>query len=460
MPLLCLHCMFENHDSARKCKNCGKTLESFSSMRFGNRVDTVPGAKGRFGYDISNPVPVKSPMGQMEYLATLQCGCGQSFQFNRAGSVGSGPDGHMVDAYNLVCRTGKHSITLYMDMYHAGPTSLVPEGLTRVKLPPGAGLPVPGSIPPPPPNPDDLPPGERGIFLASQGKYEEALKCFDEILKTSPADADAWCNRGLTLKLWGKYEEAIECYDKALNIAPRNLTAFCNKSAVLDQQGKHEEAIELCDRALEIHPKSADLWNNKGLALRHQGKNEEAIRCYDKALEIDPLYPLAWKNKVAALEASGKSEESKTCNDMFMKVQEGGFCWFCKKNPADKNSASEVELTLTGGGVEERTTIKIPRCAKCDEYHSATGCFMIFFVFIGIILSALIWFFGKKYIPPHISTSTVIIVTLLLSAFIGWICGLIKGTRTPEGIPSKTMALEHPSVKEFTSRGYKVWIMR
>jgi hypothetical protein len=112
-------------------------IESFAIKP---RSDTVAEASGRFGYDITNPIPVCLQQGELDYLARLRCRCGEPFMFHRQGSFGSGPDGHAVDGYELICRKRQHRITLYMDMYHAGQSSLVPENLTTGK-PRGIGLP-------------------------------------------------------------------------------------------------------------------------------------------------------------------------------------------------------------------------------------------------------------------------------------------------------------------------------
>jgi len=123
--------------------NCQrKAIELTSSLlpSLDPQKDTVTGAEGMFGYDKTNPIPVCLQDGQLEYLARLQCKCGCPFYFHRTGSFGTGPDGHIIDGYELVCRSKKHHITLYMDMYHEGASSLLPEGLSRGKEK-GSGLP-------------------------------------------------------------------------------------------------------------------------------------------------------------------------------------------------------------------------------------------------------------------------------------------------------------------------------
>jgi len=119
-------------------KETGLDLESTFSK--GAKVNTVQNAHGRFGYSSTNPVPVEDQKGQIDYLACLRCPCGEPFAFHRIGSFGSGPDGHVIDGYEILCRTRKHKLVLFMDMYHSGPSDLVPDGLTRGE-PEGIGLP-------------------------------------------------------------------------------------------------------------------------------------------------------------------------------------------------------------------------------------------------------------------------------------------------------------------------------
>ena len=75
----------------------------------------------------------------------------------------------------------------------------------------------------------------KGYTLYSQGKYEEAIKCFDKALEINPQDAYAWCNKGNSLYSQGKYEEAIKCFDKALEINPKFESAKDTKKMTMKQ---------------------------------------------------------------------------------------------------------------------------------------------------------------------------------------------------------------------------------
>jgi tetratricopeptide (TPR) repeat protein len=50
------------------------------------------------------------------------------------------------------------------------------------------------------------------------GKYEDAIKCYDEIIKIKPDDAFTWYNKGIALANLGKQEDADNCFAKAREI--------------------------------------------------------------------------------------------------------------------------------------------------------------------------------------------------------------------------------------------------
>ena len=151
---------------------------------------------------------------------------------------------------------------------------------------------------------------DKGVSLHSLGRYEEAIRCFDQALEPNPHYVNAWNNKGSSLAGLGCHEEAIGCLDQALKLDPRDAYAWNNKGASLTDLGRHEEAIRCYDRALELDPRYVSAWNNKGGSLGSLGYQDEAIRCYDQALEFDPRHVSSWNNKGGNLISLGRHEEA------------------------------------------------------------------------------------------------------------------------------------------------------
>ncbi|MDF0680464.1 MAG: tetratricopeptide repeat protein [Candidatus Nitrosocosmicus sp.] len=63
---------------------------------------------------------------------------------------------------------------------------------------------------------------ENGIMFHNQGKFVEALECYDKALAIDPKNSKVLSNKGLSLHNQSKFVEALECYDKALAIDPQD----------------------------------------------------------------------------------------------------------------------------------------------------------------------------------------------------------------------------------------------
>jgi len=127
----------------------------------------------------------------------------------------------------------------------------------------------------------------KGSALYFLGKYDEAIKCYDESIKIDPSNPVVWNNKGLALYYLGKFDEAIASYEHAITIDPSDADAWNSKGNSLNSLKKYEEAILAYEHAITIDPSDADAWNSKGNSLNSLKKYEEAKKCYDKAKELE-----------------------------------------------------------------------------------------------------------------------------------------------------------------------------
>lgn len=106
----------------------------FKKLQPGPQCNTVEGADGRFGFDRTNPIPTDGNW----YCKRLRCPRDHPYYYHRLGSVGSGPDGHILDCMQLICFGRESRVELFFDMYHHGASTFIPGGL-EFGAPEGAG---------------------------------------------------------------------------------------------------------------------------------------------------------------------------------------------------------------------------------------------------------------------------------------------------------------------------------
>lgn len=91
-------------------------------LKKGLSCDQVPWGVGCFGKELTNPIPVNGPLGELIYLSNLRHISGQPVLFHRLGSLNA------VDIYEIMTLDGKFWDILYLDFYHPRKSCSVPEG--------------------------------------------------------------------------------------------------------------------------------------------------------------------------------------------------------------------------------------------------------------------------------------------------------------------------------------------
>lgn len=93
-----------------------------------------------------------------------------------------------------------------------------------------------------------------GIIHLKLNEYEEAQKCFEEVLKKNPKDFDALINLAQTFQLQEKYNEAMEVYEKALKENVKDPNCPLNMGDILYKQGDFQKALDILEKAKELLP--------------------------------------------------------------------------------------------------------------------------------------------------------------------------------------------------------------
>lgn len=147
-----------------------------------------------------------------------------------------------------------------------------------------------------------------GIVHLKLDEYDDAKKCFEQVLKSSPKNFDALFNLAQVLQLQEKYDEALEFYNKAIKENDKNVDCLLNIGNVHCKKGDYDKALEVLEKAKEILPDSAKVLFSiakcKGelYVTENKGEYQQIIDEYNK-LSGMPDLPLEFNISLAKVYA-------------------------------------------------------------------------------------------------------------------------------------------------------------
>ncbi len=147
---------------------------------------------------------------------------------------------------------------------------------------------------------------ERGAAFFNLGKYNQALACFNQVVKSDPGHETAWANRGVTLAELGFYNEALVSFDRALAIRPESARILTNKGLTLFELGRYQESAVCYDRAVKIDPLLEEVWRYRAEVLNELGQYEQAYYAALKARQLDPEDERSYYHEALALIRLGR----------------------------------------------------------------------------------------------------------------------------------------------------------
>jgi tetratricopeptide (TPR) repeat protein len=149
-----------------------------------------------------------------------------------------------------------------------------------------------------------------GVALGTKGRMDEAIRQFQEGVRSQPEDADARHNLGVALFKQGQLDEASRQFQEAIRLNPDSVDTHYDLGAALHQQGHIEEAIRQFEEAIHLKPDYADAHNYLGIAVGVKGQMDEAIRQFQEAIRAKPDYAEAHYNLAVALGMKGQTDEA------------------------------------------------------------------------------------------------------------------------------------------------------
>ena len=132
------------------------------------------------------------------------------------------------------------------------------------------------------------------FVAASRGRrYEVAEKIISELINMGGTYWE-YDTRGAFYFNWGKYEKAIKDFDQAIELNSQYSESYHNRGTTYSLQGNHDQAVTDFSQAIKINPELSEAYVGRGNAYRSQGNLTKAIADYTKAIRINSEYSEAY----------------------------------------------------------------------------------------------------------------------------------------------------------------------
>ena len=137
----------------------------------------------------------------------------------------------------------------------------------------------------------------KGLAHQKAGEIEKAQRCYKQVLKKIPNNADALHLLGVTYRQQGYPKRAIEYIQKAINVTSNQSSYYANLArAMMDLGTDGESLLAVCNKALALNPKEREARNIKGIALSMLDKPLEAEKVFQDLIVDYPDYASAHQN--------------------------------------------------------------------------------------------------------------------------------------------------------------------
>jgi len=127
---------------------------------------------------------------------------------------------------------------------------------------------------------------KQGSEQYKNGRYQEALTTYADLLKLYPEDAVILTIYGQVLNKLDRHQEALEYHNHSLELSPNNTAALNNRANTYQSLGNDIDALKDYDCYLAINSYDADIHFNRGVILDKLKRYQEAIESYNHSLAL------------------------------------------------------------------------------------------------------------------------------------------------------------------------------
>ena len=149
-----------------------------------------------------------------------------------------------------------------------------------------------------------------GRLLRMQGRHQDAIQVFEDILKRSPNAVEALLELALAYLETKQYDKALETSKRIVgldsSIARGHLYLGCAQHSLLSL----EESAQSFENVLRLEPNHFEATVNLGNVYHTLGRFSDAVTCYQRAIEWKPDRAVTFFNLAGSLRQVNRLDEA------------------------------------------------------------------------------------------------------------------------------------------------------
>jgi tetratricopeptide (TPR) repeat protein len=171
-----------------------------------------------------------------------------------------------------------------------------------------------------------------GVKLSNEGKHDEAIAKFNEVIAGAPKCVECYNNIGTVYTRKQDYAQAEAAFKKALEINPQSSDAYNGLATVYNAQKKFDQAAEMSAQAQKLAGEAggatgggnAGTVYNQGVIAWNAGKIPEAKKLFEQAVALDPKFADAHYWLGMATVNEGKLPEAAAHFEKYLELDPSG----------------------------------------------------------------------------------------------------------------------------------------
>ncbi len=159
--------------------------------------------------------------------------------------------------------------------------------------------------------------------LFGEGRAEEAIAIFEDIVRREPRSSEARQNLAYALHQVGRVGDAVAVLEAAVSSGLADTALLGLLGAYLLDSGELEKAASLLETLVEREPGYAEGHNTLGTAYARLGRSADARRELERVLELDPSSAAAHNNLGSLALSQGRIEDAVSHLERALEIDPG-----------------------------------------------------------------------------------------------------------------------------------------